>query len=153
MYLTLYLTPRTVSFENIDAEEVPSEEESHTPYFNYLEGSEYISHTRKAGAGVWHCVGTNNYFTVDEAGVRENPAPWVEGSTHVWQIPHGWRRKTANGRPWDNFAPVEGVFGNYTQVMTIDANGTAGVNKHGVTVTRTTNNCVRVQGNVVYGED
>ena len=38
------------------------------------------------------------------------------------------------------------------QIFTLDAEGTVGVEKHGKSISRTTNNCVRVQGNIVYGK-
>lgn len=84
--------PLDVSFGGIDFAELPSEEESHTSYYNFLSGSAYISHTTTAGAGVWHKVGANNYFCRDEAVAHNCPAPWVDDSQHTWAIPHCWRK-------------------------------------------------------------
>ena len=153
MCLRLFITPFDVSFGNIDAQESPSTNETHTAYFNFLEGTEYISHTAGAGAGDWHCVGTNNYFTVDHAGCKNYPPQWIDGSRHVWKIPHAWRKKTENGQPWTNaMSKADEFHKDCEQIFTLDAEGTVGVEKHGKSISRTTNNCVRVQGNIVYGK-
>jgi len=156
MYLILFVTPRSVSFENIDFAELPSDGESHTRYYDRLEGTPYISHTQEAGAGVWHHVGSTNYFCRDEAVTSNNPQPWMDESYHVWDIPHGWRRHQAITGIWLPNERVSGrVKDDYHQTFTLDEDGFVTISKYGQIVFRSTNNCVRVgtYDNIVHGED
>lgn len=154
MWLHLYVTPRDVSFENIDVQEMECDWSYYTDYYNYLRGTDWISHTEIAGAGDWHCVNGLNYFARDHAGTCNNPPPWFEDGVLIWAIPHAWRQGTPDLQPWNNKSPLAKEFPQgYLQTFGIDTHGTVTISKHGWSVSRTTNNCVRVNGNIVYGRD
>ena len=59
----------------------------------------------------------------------------------TWNIPIGWSYgETTNGDPEKNF-PVQ-----YLSAWTMDAEGTVSKSKHGHSVSRTTNDVVRLDG-------
>ena len=151
MYLTLYVEPLSVSFGNIDVSEVPSTEGSYTECFNYLD-VQYRAHTVVTGAGVWHHVSDNNYFAIDHVQCSNRPQIWIDGSQMTWQIPHGWHER-ADADMWPiGMTPLSSnVFaGNITQMTTLNAHGLVSMAKHGHVVSRSTNNCVRVDGAVAH---
>ncbi len=151
MYLTLYVEPLSVSFGNIDVSEVPSTGGNHTEYFDYLD-MQYRTHTVATGAGVWHHVLDNNYFAIDHVQCLNRPQTWIDGSQMTWQVPHGWHER-AEADMWPiGMTPLsDNVFAtDITQMTTLNANGLVNMSKHGHAVSRSTNNCVRVDGAIVH---
>ena len=140
MKLHLYVTPLTVSFANIAVEEVPCSTGNHSGYFANPAFAGCWSHTYAMGAGRWHDIQSGNYFGQDTSTSGDWPAPWSDG-TMTWNIPIGWSYgETTNGDPEKNF-PVQ-----YLSAWTMDAEGTVSKSKHGHSVSRTTNDVVRLDG-------
>lgn len=77
---------------------------------------------------------------------------WIDGSQMTWQVPHGWHER-AEADMWPiGMTPLsDNVFAtDITQMTTLNANGLVNMSKHGHAVSRSTNNCVRVDGAIVH---
>jgi len=98
MYLHLLLSPFSVSFSNLEIQEIPADlanwEQwgSHTGYFAEYAYYQLWCHTTSWGAGVWLPVDEFNSIGFDESRMLSWTQPWSTG-TLSWTIPYGWRRK------------------------------------------------------------
>ena len=131
MYMTLYVEPRDVSFQGLQMQEVPDDTDRfHEGYFDDKSKGGEWSHNYSAGAGWWHEVKTNGYWTVDNVGVVSYPQPWTYGRK-VWHIPVGWgdpiRRLIKTIQPDPTM-----------QEFVIDANGTVTIRKYNHELKRST---------------
>ena len=143
--IDVYVLPLDVSFSGIRVEEIPDVGGSHSGYFaDTFFMSEWF-HGEDQGAGDWREVYGNNKFLNDEAGFKRalpqldsrgfvsttGTNGWANGNL-TWDVPCGWA--DSNVQKGDD--PI-GTFANGSrQVMTIDAQGNAEVQKHGNAVRR-----------------
>ncbi len=158
MRLRLSVKPFHVSFSRIAVQEVVSFTYDASGYFSnpYFNGA--FAHTGGiggAGAGIWHDIDEDNYFSDDEAAYNavvlwltqkgiptSDPAcSWTSGYVYM-DNPFGWNKKGTSGD-----ATVYKRFAEDVQdEIMIDAVGTVGVRKLLNQVTRTTNDVVHVNG-------
>ena len=162
MNLNIYVLPETVAFEGIALEEIPSQEGVHQDYFSNIYFSNRWYHTTDRGAGKWFDVREGNFVCNDRAWMgdkmpRELPngdmtfdlsrGEWSDGLL-VWNITWGWaERQRDPGDP-----PIKAMSVRYDQTFTFDEYGTLTVSKFQHTVSRGTNNVIRLNGDVVTGE-
>ena len=158
MWLRLSVKPFHVSFSRIAVQEVVSFTYDASGYFSnpYFNGA--FAHTGGiggAGAGIWHDIDEDNYFSDDEAaynavvpwltqkGIPTNdPAcSWTSGYVYM-DNPFGWNKKGTSGDETVYKRFAEDV---QDEIM-IDAVGTVGVRKLFNQVTRTTNDVIHVNG-------
>ena len=159
MDLTLYVVPMHVSFQGVDIYEAPCT--NALPLVGYFDTSSYegeVSHTFDAGAGFWHHVTTGNYWSVDRVTNAERAREWSDGEM-AWNIPIGWREPCENG-DWPR-GVLHYVFqrlgstvikpqDKYKQIYTLNSQGETGVSKHGHSIVRTTNDVIRLDGEIVH---
>ena len=161
MNLEIYVLPATVAFTGIRLEEIPSFEGIRQGYFLNTALSNIWYHTIERGAGRWYDVGLENSVCVDRAWMgdelpRELPdgtmtndltmGVWSDGLL-VWNIIWGWGGQTIKqGDP-----PVKAMTTPYNQTFTFDEYGTLTVSKFQNTVSRGTNNVIRLNGDIVVG--
>ena len=146
MKLHLYVLPLTVSFANIAVEEVPCLTGTHSGYFSNPIFSGRWSHTYAMGAGRWRNVNLGNYYGQDTSTSGDWPAPWSWGIM-TWDIPIGWTYANPDeGDPQEKNFPVQ-----YLSTWTLEADGSMSKSKHGHTVSRTTNDVIRLDGVIVNG--
>ena len=146
MNLHLYVLPLTVSFANIAVEEVPCLTGTHFGYFTNSIFSGRWSHTYDMGAGRWRNVGSGNYYGPDASTSGDWPSPWSWGLM-TWDIPIGWTYANPDeGDPQEKNFPVQ-----YLSTWTLEADGTISKSKHGHTVSRTTNDIIRLDGVIING--
>ena len=162
MNLNMYVSPETVAFNGIAMEEIPSLEGVHQGYFSNIAFSNLWYHTVARGAGKWYKVNDDNFVFEDRAWMgdempRELPngdmtydltkGEWSEGLL-VWYIPWGWGgRESVQGD-----LPAKTMIVRYDQTFSFDEYGLLTVSKFQNTVSRGTNNVIRLNGNVVVGE-
>lgn len=158
MWLRLSVKPFHVSFSRIAVQDVVSFTYDASGYFSnpYFNGA--FAHTGGiggAGAGIWHDIDEDNYFSDDEAaynavvpwltqkGIPTNdPAcSWTSGYVYM-DNPFGWNKKGTSGDETVYKRFAEDV---QDEIM-IDAVGTVGVRKLFNQVTRTTNDVIHVNG-------
>jgi hypothetical protein len=114
------------------------------------------------GAGSWGGVGHDNFCGLDcawkgdviplemsngEMTMDLTEGRWRDGML-VWYIQWGWARKEVENEE----APVKRIANRYDQSFIIDATGTLSITKFDNTVSRGTNNIIRLNGLVVEGE-
>ena len=161
MNLRIYVSPETVAFNGIAMEEIPSLEGVHQGYFSNIAFSNIWYHTTEMWAGRWKNIKSDNFWDVDKAWMgielpRELPngdmtynlsmGEWSEGLL-VWQIPWGWGElNSSQGDP-----PVKTMTVRYDQTFTFDEHGMLTVSKFQHTVSRGTNNVIRLDGDIVVG--
>ena len=162
MNLEIYTLPETVTFNGIAMEEIPSLEGMPQGYFSNIVFSNVWYHTVARGAGKWYRVNDGNFVFEDKAWMgdempRELPngdttydltrGEWSEGLI-VWHIPWGWgERESAQGVP-----PVKTMKVRYDQTFSFDEYGLLTVSKFQNTVSRGTNNVIRLNGDIVVGD-
>ena len=161
MDLEVYVQPETVSFCGIAMEEIPSTTGIHLGYFSSLYFSDVWYHTTDRGAGDWHNIGWDNSWGTDHAWLgeelpRELPngemtfdmsqGSWSEG-TLVWNITWGWADHGAES----GTLPVKSISLPYNQTFSFDGYGTLTVLKFRHSVSRGTNNVIRLNGDVAQG--
>ena len=162
MNLNVYVLPETVAFDGIAMEEIPSLEGMPQGYFSNIAFSNLWYHTVARGAGRWYRVTDDNFVFEDKAWMgdempRELPngdityditmGEWSEGLI-VWLIPWGWGEiESAQGD-----SPEKMMMARYDQTFSFDEYGLLTVSKFLNTVSRGTNNVIRLNGNVVVGE-
>ena len=161
MNLNVYVLPETVAFNGIAMEEIPSLEGMYQGYFSNIAFSNLWYHTVARGAGKWYKVTNGNFVFEDKAWMgdempRELPngdmtydmtrGEWSEGLL-VWDITWGWG--TLNSTEGD--LPAKAMTERYDQTFTFDEYGTLTVSKFQDTVSRGTNNVIRLNGKVVTG--
>ena len=156
MTLRLHVLPDAVSFSGIAMEEVPSAEGEHSGYFANLYFMNVWYHSTDRGAGRWGDVGADNSCGDDIAEMGETlPRELPDGSmtfnlgegtwssgTIEWEIPWGW---SFHSRAVGD-VPVKIMQATYNQVFSIDEQGMLSIMKFGNTVSRGTNNVVRING-------
>ena len=92
MSMLLYVAPTNVSFRGLSFMEVPSSDSIVTGYFLSSDFASAWQHGEEAGAGVWHAIGSDNFFFDDHPSMNYVlDAPWSEGVLS-WTIPFGWNR-------------------------------------------------------------
>ena len=142
---TNYVGPMNVSFQGIMVVEVPCEDViAPTGYFATENFTGYRSHTYDAEAGRARRIQAMNRWTADDAGGGVYPN-WSAGRLE-WKIPVGWVRITrderdfmsvesgefeCHGNPDSRLLLIGGREDVYKQIMTIDEDGTAKVEKFG----------------------
>ena len=162
MNLYVYVLPESVAFNGIAMEEIPSLEGVHQGYFSNVHFSNRWYHTTDRGAGKWFDVKDGNFVCNDRVWMgdempRELPngdmtfdlsrGEWSEGSL-VWNITWGWaERQREPGDP-----PIKAMAVRYDQGFSFDEYGTLTVSKFQNTVSRGTNNVIRLNGDIVVGE-
>ena len=118
-------------------------------------------HTTDMGAGTWRNIGWDNSWGTDRAWMGgelplELPngemtldmseGAWSDG-TLVWDITWGWAEmNTPKGAP-----PAKSMSISYNQTFTFAEDGTLTVLKFTNTVSRGTNNLIRLNGQEVQG--
>ena len=161
MNVEIYVQPETVAFNGIAMEEIPSLEGVHNGYFSNINLSNLWYHTTTRGAGKWFDVRDGNFLCNDRAWMgdelpRELPngsmtndlsvGEWSNGLL-VWNITWGWgERGSKKGDP-----PAKAMTVRYDQTFTFDQYGTLTVFKFLNSVSRSTNNVIRLNGNIVTG--
>lgn len=161
MNLEIYVLPETVAFNGIAMEEIPSQEGVHQGYFSNIAFSNGWYHTTEMRAGRWMKIKSDNFWEVDKAWMgielpRELPngdmtynlsmGEWSDGRL-VWNIPWGWGElSSSQGDP-----PVKTMTVRYDQTFTFDEYGTLTIAKFQHTVSRGTNNVIRLNGDIVTG--
>ena len=140
MNLQFALMPTNVSFCGLLVEEKPSTQGDHVGYFNSNSWSNFWYHGTEQGAGSWGVATYNNVYSTDNAYIGLCPQPWITGLLS-WVIPSEWT-------PPSDYTPLIDpiTFYECTQNMSITADGTVSVSKHGNTAVRTTNNWITVNG-------
>ncbi|MGN0887922.1 MAG: hypothetical protein ACI4UY_03475, partial [Kiritimatiellia bacterium] len=158
MWLRLSVKPFHVSFSRIAVQEVVSFTYDASGYFSNPYFNGVFAHSGGivgAGAGIWHDIDEDNYFSDDEAaynavvpwltqkGIPTNdPAcSWTSGYVYM-DNPFGWNKKGTSGDETVYKRFAEDV---QDEIM-IDAVGTVGVRKLFNQVTRTTNDVIHVNG-------
>ena len=158
MWLRLSVKPFHVSFSRIAVQEVVSFTYDASGYFSNPYFNGVFAHSGGivgAGAGIWHDIDEDNYFSDDEAaynavvpwltqkGIPTNdPAcSWTSGYVYM-DNPFGWNKKGTSGDETVYKRIAEDV---QDEIM-IDAVGTVGVRKLFNQVTRTTNDVIHVNG-------
>ena len=148
MKLYLYVSPSTVSFENIAVEEVPCAEGSHNGYFTNSTFSAFWTHTYENGAGRWRNIGAGNYYGPDRSTTGYWPPQWDSG-VMSWNVPIGWGyTDTADGVPPEKNFPIQ-----YYSVWTMSPDGTITKSKHGHIISKSTNGVIRLDGVMVNGNN
>jgi hypothetical protein len=162
MSFELYVLPDTVSFIGIALQEIPSMEGFRSGFFENNFFSYMWYHTVEMGAGSWGGVGHDNFCGLDcawkgdviplemsngEMTMDLTEGRWRDGML-VWYIQWGWARKEVENEE----APVKRIANRYDQSFIIDATGTLSITKFDNTVSRGTNNIIRLNGLVVEGE-
>ena len=119
-------------------------------------------HTTEMRAGRWANIKPGNYWDADDATMGDelprilpngNPTynlgegSWSNGQL-VWHINWGWAE--SNRRKGD--VPVREMTSLHNQTFTFTANGTLAVSKFQKTVSRGTNNVIRLNGVVQSAE-
>ena len=134
MHTDILITPTTVSFYNIQIEEIPGPASNMTGYFtDYLTahpGADFSHHPYATGAtNGWANVGQDNMVIgQDDASFSGYPAPWYAGGWD-WVIPWFYRCRGTAGNG--------SLIVNVTQSFRIlGTNGTSTVSKAGASVTR-----------------
>ena len=161
MNVRIYVQPETVSFDGIAMEEIPSLEGVHQGYFSNVFFSDRWYHTTEMSAGRWKRVDRDNYWGEDRAWMgdelpRELPngnmtfdmtrGEWSDGLL-VWNITWGWgEQNSSQGDP-----PTKAMTVRYDQTFSFDEYGTLTVLKFQHTVSRSTNDVIRLNGNIVTG--
>ena len=143
MKLWLYLMPTNVSFQKLEAEEIPCLTGTHSGYFANSLFADRWSHTTGHGAGKWIEITFGNSFGFDKSSMGFWPVPWSVGEM-TWDIPVGWRKRGTSVEA--RALPVQ-----YESHWTMDADGTIGKSKHGHTISRTTNDVMRLDGVIING--
>ena len=162
MNLEIYVLPETVAFNGIAMEEIPSIEGEHSGYFSNIAFSNRWYHTTEMWAGRWINISSDNQWGVDSAWMgdelpRELPngdmtydltkGEWSDGLL-VWYITWGWGNLNRNkGDP-----PIKAMSVRYDQTFSFDEYGLLTVSKFQHTVSRGTNNVIRLNGDIVAGE-
>ena len=161
MGFDMYIQPTNVSFMGIAVMEVPSEYKDPQGYFANSYFDFAWAHTTDMSAGIWHNIGTDNFFMTDcaEMGdrvprIKPNGEPsfapvygWIAGNMN-WKIPVGWNCR--NSEPGDL---VLKEFMVYWQNFRMSAEGTLEVEKLGNVVQRNTNSVIRLNGTVLAQEE
>ena len=142
MRMPTFVLPETVSFGEIDMQEVPSEMGTHTGYFNRLSDVPFWYHTTGNGAGKWVHISESNYFDIDE--VTQDyflDSDWCAGEK-VWHIPIGWRAHGLSG------AVVREVPHRpaHDQRFVLTADGTMRIEKYDMEVHRTIDDHIYLNG-------
>ena len=161
MNIEVYVMPETVCFSGIAMEEILSTTGIHQDYFSNVCFQGVWYHTTDMGAGMWKNIGMDNSWGTDRAWMgaelpRELPngemtlnmseGAWSDG-TLVWDITWGWaERNTPKGYP-----PAKSMSTPYNQTFTFTEDGTLTVLKFTNTVSRGTNNLIRLNGQTVHG--
>jgi len=168
---TNYIGPMTVSFQGIAVSEVPcTEEDVITGSFT---NGHLRTHTRLAGAGIAHFIGTNNFWFVDGARSDGYERDWCPNSRLNWKIPIGWHRIFPNASHsggygtasishdvysadyevrYDNATRKLLIGGSYMQKMSIDIAGTYKTEKFGHWISRSRWCCISLDGEVLQTE-
>ena len=144
MLLDFTLMPTNVSFAGFRVSERPSDQGTHTGYFDDPSLSNKWYHTTENGAGTWYTVRQDsNYYSVDDAYIGYCEPPWSAG-VMSWEVPNAWL-------PPASYTPAlsERTFLMAQQVFTITSEGTVTVTKHGNYATRTTNDNITVNGVII----
>ena len=142
MRMPTFVIPESVSFSEIDMQEVPSETGSHTGYFNRLSDMPFWYHTVSMGAGEWIAINASNSFGVDV--VTQNyylDADWCAGEK-VWFIPIGWRARGSTGPV---VKEMQHDF-SHDQVFVLTTNGTMQIEKYDMEVHRTIDDHIYLNG-------
>lgn len=152
-----------VSFRGIMVSEIPCvHTNTPTGYFATTNYTGQLTHwyVDFAGGAMACRVKDGNYWTVDRAGRPGAYANWSAGRL-VWDIPIGWFRMMAEDDPMhvisdceyevrfdENSRPllIGGKIDAYKQIFTITEDGTASVEKHGHTMSRSRNCRVLLDG-------
>ena len=162
MNLGVRVLPDTVCFSGIAMEEIPSDTGGvHQGYFSNVYFTNVWYHTTELGAGDWKNIQPDNSWGVDQASMGEelprerangemtfdiSEGAWSNG-TLVWDIRWGWaERNPSAGTP-----PAKSMSTPHDQTFTFDANGTLTVLKFQHSVSRGTNNVIRLYDNNVQG--
>ena len=154
----LYVLPMSVSFQGIDMQETPCSEV--IPPSGYYASTNYtgvLSHTIAAEAGWWHHIKPGNYWTEDNPYAAVRYPPFAEG-VMTWKIPISWFQRFDGELSWPQ------TFGSisqcrvvaseaYRQTFTMSDEGTISIAKFGYVVERSTNDVVRLDGQVVHEGD
>ncbi len=128
------VAPTDVSFYNVRMLEVGRNATNITGYFTTHAPPSHIGH----GADDWFKLDEKNQWPPDydyaALGSTDCPAPWTIAGSFTWEIPAKWKvviGPTSSG---------EHTITGWNQIFSIQAGGTASVQKFGRTVTRTTSN-------------
>jgi hypothetical protein len=159
MALQVYIHPEIVSFSGISMQEIPSDDGVHTGYFSNIYFEKIWYHTRELGAGMWSNIKGENFWGEDQAFLGEllpfekpngdmtfdaTQGRWDDGILR-WNIQWGWRERNSDIED----IPVKTISERYDQTFTIDQDGTLSVLKFNHTVSRGTNNIIRLNGDIV----
>ena len=161
MNLEINVLPETVAFNGIAMEEIPSIDGEHQGYFSNIAFSNRWYHTTERWAGRWINISSDNQWGEDRVWMgdellRELPTgdmtddmtrgAWSDGLL-VWYITWGWGElNRSKGDP-----PVKAMTVRYDQTFSFDEYGLLTVSKFQHTVSRGTNNVIRLNGDVVVG--
>jgi hypothetical protein len=150
MEFEVYILPESVSFSGISMEEIPSMEGVHTGYFANPFFKDIWYHTVECGAGIWFNLTPNNSWGNDEAVMgdelpfEQSNGTWSNGQI-IWSIKWGWGER--NNEIGD--LPIKSLEDFYNQSFTIDHDGTLTIDKFGHSVSRGTNNVIRLNGIII----
>jgi len=139
MGMRMYLLPNYVCFSGIAVYEVPNDDGWGVGYFTNQYFRDWLSHTRRIGAGEWCDVGEDNFVATDHPAIEVkiphvtedglelsiSGGPWQYGEIHM-PTPMGWNEKGTRGHvvEFKRFAALE------MQLMSLLENGQTGVRKY-----------------------
>ena len=156
MNLRLYIIPMCVSFQGIDVAEIPCDTIiPPTGYYATTNFNGVLSHSLEAEAGDWHHVKDGNYWCTDNAVSNIRRPEWTDG-TMIWNIPIQWYQRLEATESWtrgDIHADGRLIGGSesaYQQRFDISSAGTVRVTKHQHWVERTTDDVIRLDGDIVH---
>lgn len=145
-----YIGPMSVSFQGVQVFEIPCTHAIPPSGYFATNYTGRLTHDESAGAGWLHTIGSDNYWTHDEAGRDEPYEDWSAG-TLEWKIPIGWRRLRYEGdstlkafeaervklRDEESRAMIiGGSEDSYKQKYTIESSGVSSVEKFGYRLSR-----------------
>ncbi len=130
MTLLLTLAPTGVSFSRVSIMEVGLDATNISGYF-----TNWTPQQLHHSAGVWAQINSQNQWQDQANGTNPDPPHWSTGQ-FTWVIPAKWQ---ITGSAFTNDMATS------NQVFSVDASGTATVQKFGHSATRTTNDVINVQ--------
>ena len=149
MDMRICVEPRDVSFEDLNMQEIPVEEDGDygparlSGYFtNTTIDVGARVHSIGAGAGVWHMIRKEpslryEYWATDKVETGMRPQPWAEGWKE-WVVPIGWG--PLGDVPKGRIKPDPRLL----QRFTMSESGEVSIEKFGHTIRRTIDNHVWV---------
>jgi hypothetical protein len=143
MYLRVYVAPTNVSFYRVDFMEALT---NATSVSNYYSSYYTLGQLMDGRANIWFQIsqdnswqhnGQNNGNDYDRAWWAYDGGPWSPGGGFTWAYSPKWKVGDAG--------KTNNVPNPWSQVTTLDSDGTVTIQKYGHTVTRNTNNVYTTQ--------